>query len=315
MGLQSQIVKGGIWLYRRIVKKIKPLRHLGYAAGGLVVSVISSAKHFEVVEDDALSWRLELLAGAWESETVEIVRRIAKPGMTALDLGAHVGYYTRLLSKLVGDAGRVIAFEPHPRTIAKLRHNVRQLKNVTVEQVAVTDKGGDDVLYDFLPNSGSSTLRYNANQHGCMKERLAGRELAPRVIENLPMVSYVVKTVSLDSYLSQRNIERVDFIKMDIEGAEASAIRGMERIVGRSGPLWMIMEFYPTGLRKFGADPLELWATLCKLGFGVMAINGRHGLQPLSFSREVGSLIQTLEPGAGGEYKSINFLCEKTQGG
>ena len=70
-----------------------------------------------------------------------------------------------------------------------------------------------------------------------MKERLAGREWAPRVIENLPMASYAVKTVPLDSYLSQRNIERVDFIKMDIEGAEASAMGGMERTVGRSAAL------------------------------------------------------------------------------
>ena len=173
MGLQAQIVKGGIWLYRRTLKRIKPLRHLGYAAGGLAVSVISSAKQFEVLEDDPLSWRLKLLVGAWESETVEIVRGIAKPGMTALDLGAHVGYYTTLLSKLVGDAGWVIAFEPHPRTVAKLRHNVCQLKNVTVEQVAVGGEEGDDVLYDFLPASGGSSLRYNANR-ACLGEGAAG---------------------------------------------------------------------------------------------------------------------------------------------
>ena len=312
MGIQAQIAKSGILLYRRTVKKIKPLRHLGYAAGSLVLSVISSAKHFEVLGDDPLSVRLELLTGAYESETVEIVKRIARPGMTALDIGAHVGYYTTLLSKLVGDAGRVIAFEPHPRIAAKLRHNVRRLKNVTVEQVAVTDKQGDDVLYDFLAESGGSSLRYNADEHGWAKERLAGRELAPRVIENLPMVSYVVKTVPLDSYLSRRNIERVDFIKMDIEGAEATAIRGMERTVGRSGPLWMIMEFNPGVLRTFGTDPLELWGTLRRLGFGVRAINGRHRLQPLSDSREVGSLVQTLDPRT---RERVNFLCEKTQTG
>jgi FkbM family methyltransferase len=312
MGVQAQIAKSGIWLYRRTVKKIKPLRDLGNAAGSLVVSVISSAKDFEVVEDDPLWFRLELLTRAYESETVEIVRRIAKPGMTALDIGAHVGYYTRLLSKLAGDAGRVIAFEPHPRTVAKLRHNVRQLKNVTVERVAVTDKEGDDALYDVLPDSGGASLRYDPNQDGYMKERLAGRELAPRVMENLPMLSYVVKTVPLDSYLCQRNSERVDFIKMDIEGAEASAVRGMERTVGRSGPLRMIMEFNPAALRTFGADPLELWGTLRRLGFRVMVINGRHGLQPLSDSRVVGSLIQTLETRT---RERINFLCEKTQAG
>ena len=70
------------------------------------------------------------------------------------------------------------------------------------------------------------------------------------------------------------------------------------------------MEFNPAALRTFGADPLELWGTLRRLGFGVRAINGRHGLQPLSDSREVASLIQRLEPRA-----IINLLCEKTQGG
>jgi FkbM family methyltransferase len=312
MGVHAQTVNNAICLYRRTVKKIRPLHDLGYAAGSLAASLISSAKHFEVVEYDPLAWKLELLTGAYEGEVVRILSRVAKPGMTALDIGAHVGYYTRLLSKLVGNAGRVIAFEPHPRTVTKLRHNVRRLKNITVEQVAVTDEERHDVLYDSFLNSGSASLRYDANHYDGMRDLRAWRRLAPGVIEDPPKVSYAVKTVSLDSYLSRRNIGRVDFIKMDIEGAEAAAVRGMERTVRRSGPLRMILEFNPSALKTFGAVPLELWSTLRRLGFEVTAINGHQGLQPLSESNEVGSLIQTLQPGA---REHINFLCEKTNPG
>ena len=104
-------------LYRKTVKRLRPA-HIAMhrLMDRLLMPALERRYDFKTIPEDPFWFRLELLTGRHELETANLLRRLVRPGMIALDVGAHVGYYTRLLARLTGAGGRVIAFEPHPRT-------------------------------------------------------------------------------------------------------------------------------------------------------------------------------------------------------
>ena len=111
--------------------------------------------------DDPFWFRLELLTHRHETETIAHLDALAAPGMTMLDIGAHVGYYSCRYAKILGANGRIIAFEPHPRTFATLQHNVEQLPQVTAVQLALAEQEGSAELHDYLMMSASGSLHYD----------------------------------------------------------------------------------------------------------------------------------------------------------
>jgi FkbM family methyltransferase len=176
--------------------------------------------------------------GVFEGETVELFLKVLAPGMTVLDVGANVGQYTLLAAGRVGPSGQVHAFEPTPRVAAKLRASVRLngFGNVTVSETAVSDRCGEATLY-FVEDDGENNI------------------LAP---EPGYSASVTVPTITLDEYLASNGINHVDVIKMDIEGAEPSALRGAPRLLsGDQAPL-LFVEVNPRTLAfsKAGVDDL-----------------------------------------------------------
>jgi hypothetical protein len=108
-----------------------------------------------------------LVDGLWEPRLTEIIAKALPPGGVFIDVGAHVGYYTLLASRRVGPAGRVVAVEPNPETLLRLRRNIalNDSRNITVEPVACTDR---ETMLQFFPagveDTGESSLnRQNAN--------------------------------------------------------------------------------------------------------------------------------------------------------
>ena len=81
-----------------------------------LIAWLERRHNFQTIAEDPFWFRLELLTGRHEIETSRQLQRLVQPGMIALEVGAHIGYHTRLLSRLTGPSGQVIAFEPHPRT-------------------------------------------------------------------------------------------------------------------------------------------------------------------------------------------------------
>jgi FkbM family methyltransferase len=144
------------------------------------------------------------------------VERFLQPGMTVLDIGAHHGLYTLLASKRVGGKGRVFAFEPSPRERRAL--NLHALlnfcRNVTVESVAL---GNQEATADLFVVQGGQT--------GCNSLR------PPIVISGTSPVR--VRVTRLDSWLATHNVERVDFIKLDVEGGELEALKGAAELLKR----------------------------------------------------------------------------------
>jgi len=154
---------------------------------------------------------LRILGGTYEREQTALFERLLRPGGTVLDVGANVGYYTLLASVLVGDAGRVHAFEPEPRNAGFLRRHVRMNRraNVTVQQAAVSDREGT-ARFDFGSGSGTGHLADSGT------------------IE--------VRTLRLDDYCGE-HAPAPSAIKIDVEGAEMSVLHGARETLERHRPV------------------------------------------------------------------------------
>jgi len=146
--------------------------------------------------------------GTYEQDHVSALEKIIRPGMVAYDVGANAGYYTLALSRLVGKAGRVYSFEPDARNAHLLRRHVElnQLQNVVFVQAAVSEGIG------LVPFTGW---------------------------ELVDSSSYIVPSISLDSFIAEGN-PIPDFIKMDIEGAEAAALRGATNLLSKRQTTWIV---------------------------------------------------------------------------
>ncbi len=263
-----RVLDSSLWLYRKTVKRIRPAHSaLHRLLEGLLLPALERANDFQTIAEDPFWFRLELLTRQHERETLQLLRRLGKPGMVALDVGAHVGYYTRLLAELAGASGRVIAFEPHPRTHQVLQRNTRKLSNVMPLPVAAAETAGSAALYDYLMMSASGSLHYDETLLRLQQAQLGEADVAPRRASGFEMQQYHVRTVAIDECLAALGIERVDLVKMDIEGAELAALRGMQKLIAASPALALVMEYNPGALRAFGHAPAETLAEVLGLGF------------------------------------------------
>ena len=296
-------------VYKRTFKHSKRLHAATYKlTQKWVLPCVEACLGFRTPVEDPLSLRFELVLGSYESETTKLIKRILQPGMTVLDVGAHVGYYTQLFSKLAGASGRVIAFEPHPRTFEILRRNTSGLDNVTLVNEALLDSNGAAVLYDSQPDCGSSALQPDESKRDYYQEILLNRELAPRVLNGLPLSTYPARTRTLDSFLNDTGIASVDLVKMDIEGAEIKALQGMTQTIRSSRKLYLVIEFNPSALKAFGIEAEQAFYDLRKHGFtSIRVIGERGGLVEIGERAGMEKLAAQLSSA----YARVNLLCEK----
>jgi len=169
-----------------------------------------------------VDWQIHrsLAYGSWEPEVTDAIRQCVQPGMTVIDIGAHSGYFTLLLSKLVGPEGKVIAFEPLPANFRFLEENVslNALQNVIARREAVAERSGE-MKFEF-PHEVASLV-------------------AGPVLESESRGTFVVPGVSLDDCFHEIGLA-VHFIKMDVEGAEADVLRGARDTLTSFHPCMMI---------------------------------------------------------------------------
>lgn len=208
--------------------------------------------HFPV----AFVWnqKLNMLMNRYEPETTALFKHKVKPGMTVVDIGAHIGYFTRLFSKLVGRGGRVLAFEADPFIFELLKKNVQRLKNIDARQFAVSDKNDNIGFYHSEEKSGCGST-----------------------VEELPLQfkkrKITVPSRELDSVLEGAGVKHVDLIKMDIEGGEPAAFRGMQRTLKKNRDIILVTEFAPEWIRAGGMAPLKFLEELKNLGFSIYSIS------------------------------------------
>lgn len=270
---QLSFFEASLNIYRKTLKRFR-LFHLSlhWLMTHIIIPLLENGRRFYTMPDDPFWFRVELLTTRHETETTVQLHRLLQPGMTFLDIGAHVGYYSRMASHLVGDKGRVIAFEPHPRNHSYLARNVGSRQNVTLMQVALAEEEGTAELYDYLMMSASGSLHYDENIRDVQMAQLNDTDVAPRIDANFEPQIYMVRTAPADRLLDAIDISQVDCIKMDIEGAELDALRGMQRTIQQSPGLRLVMEYNPLGLRAFGHDPVAALTEVLNMGFSRMYV-------------------------------------------
>lgn len=216
-----------------------------------------------------------------ETET-ELIEKYLQPGDSVIDIGAHIGYHTLTMARQVGSNGVVWAFEPHPETFALLKKNIETngYPNVRMVQQAVSDQVG------VSPMSVSDE---EGNVFGSVACSLARKGIH----------SMMVRTTTLDDFFDQI-ASRFSFIKMDVEGYEDKALKGMVNVLKRNPNLKMLMEFCPLQLAWAGTSPQELLERLSQLGFTIYDIKNLES--PVS----IDSLLKTYTS----ENKGItNLFC------
>jgi FkbM family methyltransferase len=214
--------------------------------------------------------------------------------MRFVDVGAHVGYFTILAGKLVGPTGAVFAFEPHPRNFELLLANVRrnELENVKCYPWAVSDRCRHAEVYEAVGNSGDHRLYRSPDE-----ER----------------ASMKVQTVALDELDDLR--PPVDFVKIDTQGTEEAAIRGMELLLAASPRAPVALEFWPFGIERFGSNPREVLAYYRRLGYVVHAHHPEHD-EPVALDDEqIVELCSGWEASATSTWSSAESLVGATGAG
>ena len=232
----------------------------------------------------------ELLLGIYEKYTTALFKELVGGGMNVIDIGANIGYYTLLAAKLVGDEGKVFAFEPEPRNYALLLKNIELngYKNVIPRQQAVSNKAGKVKLFLHEVESGA---------HSLYEVRKDARE------------AIVVDAISLDEFFAGEECP-IDIIKIDVEGAEMVVLLGMSKIVKNNDNLKIFTEFWPPGLQSSGFSAQEYWHKLVESGFKyIYFINEQEQrLEPADFASIVkfckGNLLRAVA--------SVNLLCAKS---
>ena len=188
--------------------------------------------------------------GNFELAETAFVSRCLRPGLTVLDVGANQGYYTLLASQLVGDAGRVIAFEPSPREMKALQiHKILNRRtNVTLAGVAL---GADQKEAELFIVQGHQT---------------ACNSLQPPLVlsETTPVK---VQVVRLDDWLEAHKIDRVDFVKLDVEGGELEALKGAEKLLHRRPRPIFLIEVQDLRTRPWGYQAKKVIELLQGNGF------------------------------------------------
>ncbi|HLO61690.1 MAG TPA: FkbM family methyltransferase [Azonexus sp.] len=198
-------------------------------------------------------YRLAEGSRLYEPHTSMLALGALQPGDIALDIGAHVGYFTTLFRLAVGAGGRVFAFEPLADTYRRLLHNVliNGFANVLPLPLAVADRSGTAYFHVNEENEGESSL----------------------FAESGPAVG-PVQVTSLDDLFREDLPLRPRLLKIDVEGAEMSVLNGAAAWFERQGPDMVIIEINRGALERSGTSAWDIRRFFERRGYRGAAING-----------------------------------------
>jgi FkbM family methyltransferase len=169
-----------------------------------------------------------------------IIREYVAAGDTVYDIGANIGYVSLSLAKSVGPTGRVIAFEPVPKNVDDFRESIKinRLTNVQLLEFAASDQDGEAVIR-IAENLSTASLVWHR--------------------ENPSAVQLTIRTVQIDQLVESGDLGYPRFVKIDVEGAEGSVLKGMQRTVAVARPVLFI--------ESSEAGRETTWTLLRELGY------------------------------------------------
>lgn len=207
------------------------------------------------IDEQDVAVGLQVMRGSFEPDVTKVFRQRLKPGMSVIDIGANIGYFAMLSASLVGVGGHVLAVEPNPRNARMLEASRRAngFDQISVCQTAA-GRALDLLVLNTTHSNGTTSAANGAVEHLLDAETVA--------------------CLPLDSLVARER--RVDFIKVDVEGAEYNALLGCKGIVERDHPM-IVSEFSPGMMGSIsnisGPDYLR-WLTGCGYNLNVIQPDG-----------------------------------------
>lgn len=191
----------------------------------------------------------------WERENfqLETMKKIVKEGDFVVDVGANIGFYTLILAKLVGDEGKVFAFEPHPMNVSLLKKNIKanNYENVIVIERAISNEKKNMKLYIDNQSIACSSLVCLTDSHD---------------------TNIIVEVNTLDNYFKYM---KINFMKIDVEGFEGHVIEGSKKII-KNNNVKIMTEICPPALEGSGFGQENYLKLLKEQGFNLYNINEKN---------------------------------------
>lgn len=202
---------------RRLVRRLQKENDIKYTTTQLF-----TGNTFHIALPDNVS-RITYFHGWFEGEDTKAVLMLLNENDTFIDIGAHIGYYSVIASEIIGSQGKIISFEPTPSTFELLSKNLKDCKNVTLENKAVFSEDKTLVFNDF----GMKYMVFNSFK----TPRLENIELEPKKID--------VQAVRLDTYIPENNL-KPSLIKIDAESVELEILKGAVSMLKTHQPILCI---------------------------------------------------------------------------
>lgn len=179
------------------------------------------------------------IAGRHDHEVSRWVTGLLRPGMTVVDVGANVGYFSIPAAEKVGRSGRVVAIEPIEANVELLHRNIalNAADQIQVVHAAAVSRPGPVTMHRSSFTNARGSLLRNACATGEPVE---------------------VPGTTLDTVAEQLSLDRIDLVKIDAEGADLDVLLGAGQVLARLRPR-LVVEFWPRGLRRLGRDPYLLF--------------------------------------------------------
>ena len=225
--------------------------------------------------------------GTYEELESKIMEEKIEMGNIVVDVGANIGLHTLNMARIVGNTGQVFAFEPDPSNFEILKKNVKinNYRNIILEQKAVGDKHGRTTLYQ--------------------SDHPGKHRIFPQTEQAKGQVQ--VELTNLDNYFDFDMIDKINFIKIDVEGLEFSVLKGMKNILKNSKKIKILFEFMPENTMEVGFTPIELLNYLTSNDFKLYCIDDKtKKLLYVSNNEEIVKLCSTTN-----NTISRNLFCEK----
>lgn len=194
------------------------------------------------------------LQGVYEPSFLKILHHQLEEGDTFVDIGANIGQHSLFASRAIGDTGKVIAFEPVPKIYNQFKRSVERngFKNIQIHNLACGDEDKDSFIYTSSSNMGGSSILFSS--HGRVEEK--------------------IKIVRGDTYLQQEN--KIDLIKIDVEGYEYEALLGIRGTLEKHKPK-LIIEYSYDAYKTLGGNRAEnILSILFSLGYKLIDIDNNN---------------------------------------
>ena len=249
----------------KLILKIKPLRkhYFGIYKKIILPKKLFNNLSFNTTYDSSLLIKVNL--SDWIQQQIYFVdysdlngisylKKQLKAGNVFIDIGANIGAYSLIASKLVGSNGKVVSFEPVTSICKQLKQNIKlnNLTNIVVEPKAVFDKNTTlELFISDHQNMGMSSILHHSHETGEKQS---------------------VQAITIDEYVKIKSLLKIDFIKLDIEGAEINALRGMKQTILKFSPI-ILMEISDGILENSTTNSTVIYDFMNELNYTPYNIN------------------------------------------